>query len=75
MKLYNVTSNRKCNSFVFIDIFKLKEDKTMKKKPVKDELFLNWKDEAIHTYSWFKAHGISHQSIYQCLKNKLSRHS
>ena len=43
----------------------------MKKKPVKDELFLNWKDEAIHTYSWFKAHDINRQSIHQCLKNKL----
>ncbi|MDE0092741.1 MAG: type IV toxin-antitoxin system AbiEi family antitoxin domain-containing protein [Oligoflexia bacterium] len=43
----------------------------MKKKPVKDRLFLNWKDEAVHTYSWFKLHHISPPSIQQCLKNKL----
>ena len=43
----------------------------MKKKPIKDRLFLNWKDEAVHTYSWFKSHGISPPSIQQCLKNKL----
>ena len=43
----------------------------MKKKPIKDRLFLDWKDEAVHTHSWFEAHGISHQSIHQCLKNKL----
>ena len=34
-------------------------------------MFLDWKDEAIHTHSWFEAHNISHQSIHQCLKNKL----
>ena len=43
----------------------------MKKKPIKDRLFLNWKDEAVHTYSWFKSHDISPPSIQQCLKNKL----
>ena len=43
----------------------------MKKKPVKDRLFLNWKDEAIHTHFWFESYGISHPSIQQCLKNKL----
>ena len=43
----------------------------MKKKPVKDRLFLNWKDEAVHTYPWFKLHHISPPSIQQCLKNKL----
>ena len=43
----------------------------MKKKPIKDRLFLNWNDEAVHTHSWFKSHSISRQSIHQCLKNKL----
>ncbi len=43
----------------------------MKKKSIKDLLFLNWKDEAVHTHFWFKSHGISHPSIQQCLKNKL----
>ena len=43
----------------------------MKKKPIKDRLFLDWKDEFVHTHSWFKSHGISYQSIHQCLKNNL----
>ena len=43
----------------------------MRKKPIKDRLFLNWQDEAVHTRSWFEAHSISHQSIHQFLKNKL----
>ena len=43
----------------------------MKKKPIKDRLFLNWQDEAVHTHSWFESHSISRQSIHQCLKSKL----
>ena len=43
----------------------------MKKKLIKDRLFLNWQDEAVHTHSWFESHGISHQAVHQCLKNKL----
>ena len=43
----------------------------MKRKLTKNCLFLNWKDEEVHTYSWFESHGISRQSIHQCLNNKL----
>ncbi len=43
----------------------------MKRKSIKNRLFLNWKDEAVHTRSWFVSHGISRQSVHQCLKNKL----
>ena len=43
----------------------------MKRKPIKDRLFLGWKDEAIHTHSWFASQGISRQSVHQCLKSKL----
>ena len=43
----------------------------MKRKPTKDYLFLHWKDEEVHTYSWFESHGISRQSVHQCLNNKL----
>ena len=43
----------------------------MKRKRTKDCLFLNWKDEEVHTYSWFESHGISRQSIHQCLNNGL----
>ncbi len=43
----------------------------MKRKPIKNRLFLNWQDEAIHTRSWFESHNISPQSIHQYLKSKL----
>ena len=43
----------------------------MKKRPIKDRLFLNWQDEAVHTHAWFESHSISPQSVHQCLKNKL----
>ncbi len=43
----------------------------MKRKPIKDRLFLNWQDEAVHTHSWFESHGISRQAVHQCVKNKL----
>ena len=43
----------------------------MKRKLTKNCLFLKWKDEEVHTYSWFKFHGISRQSIHQCLNNGL----
>ena len=43
----------------------------MKRKPIKDRLFLNWQDEAVHTHAWFESHGISPQSVHQCLKSKL----
>ena len=43
----------------------------MKRKPIKDRLFLNWQDEAVHTHAWFESHGISRQSVHQCLKSKL----
>ena len=43
----------------------------MKQYSTKNRLFLSWKDEEVHTYSWFESHGISRQSIHQCLKNKL----
>ena len=43
----------------------------MKRKPIKDRLFLNWQDEAVHTHFWFKSHGISHQAVHQSVKNKL----
>ena len=43
----------------------------MKRKLTKNCLFLNWKDEEVHTYSWFESHGISRQSVHQCLNNKL----
>ncbi|MCY4321100.1 MAG: AbiEi antitoxin N-terminal domain-containing protein, partial [Bdellovibrionaceae bacterium] len=43
----------------------------MRKKSIKNKLFISWKDEAVHTYSWFKSQGISPPSIQQCLKNKM----
>lgn len=43
----------------------------MKRKLIKDRLFLNWQDEAVHTHVWFESHNISPQSVHQCLKNKL----
>ena len=45
----------------------------MKRKPIKDRLFLNWKDEAIHTHFWFKSYGINRQAVHQSVKNKLIR--
>ena len=42
-----------------------------KRNSIKNRLFLNWKDEEVHTYSWFESHGISRQSIHQCLNSKL----
>ena len=43
----------------------------MERKLTKNCLFLNWKDEEVHTYSWFESHSISRQSVHQCLNNKL----
>ena len=48
-----------------------KRSDIMKRNSTKNRLFLNWKDEEVHTYSWFESHGISRQSIHQCLNNKL----
>ena len=43
----------------------------MKRKPIKDRMFLNWRDEAVHTHFWFESLGISHQAVHQIVKSKL----
>ena len=43
----------------------------MKRKPIKDRMFLNWQDEAVHTHFWFESYGISRQAVHQSVKNKL----
>lgn len=37
----------------------------------KDQLFLNWKDEEVHTSKWFENHGISKQLTHQYISSGL----
>ena len=43
----------------------------MQKRSIKNRMFLNWKDEVIHTHFWFESYGISRQMIHQYVKSKL----